>query len=469
MYLGRSSYLLQSPLGIADTNLLVKQIAFKNGAAPAPLEAWNKISEITGFYAGQSDDISYNEYKNFKTSLLGSDAISDEILISKDTVNNLATNIDKLRKPKILSDVIIDENIGSLTKDDLLNQSLSFRIFGQRFSFDGWILNDLTAGQEQTEVRLPSTPSALFVPAAFGDQQAKQYSGEFLRQSADFSQSEVESFFGKLDQKKSDINKVTQTEWFDSLGSSWLYILGSLTHDYGKNYPGYMQTKAFLSKQIQAFLGSYTELKHDTLLYAKQSYAEMGAGGDDRPIPPIVKGFVEPNLEFWNRFNLLLERNSSLFKDNNLFKEGPALDRLSRFKEAAELYRSIAEKELRSEVISDDEYEELRITKLSFMADPFETVDPSETSGQTALISDIHTDVVKNKILYEATAQPYLMLAIVGNENSPRVTAGLVYNHYEFTDQIGQRLSDEAWKDRVYNNPSTLPSKNFWYQSLFVK
>jgi hypothetical protein len=195
----------------------------------------------------------------------------------------------------------------------------------------------------------------------------------------------------------------------------------------------------------------------------------MGAGGDDRPIPPIVKGFVEPNLEFWNRFNLLLERNSSLFKDNNLFKEGPALDRLSRFKEAAELYRSIAEKELRSEVISDDEYEELRITKLSFMADPFETVDPSETSGQTALISDIHTDVVKNKILYEATAQPYLMLAIVGNENSPRVTAGLVYNHYEFTDPIGQRLNDEAWKDRVYNNPSTLPSKNFWYQSLFVK
>jgi hypothetical protein len=53
-----------------------------------------------------------------------------------------------------------------------------------------------------------------------------------------------------------------------------------------------MQAKAFLSKQIQAFLGSYTELKHDILLYAKQSYAEMGAGGDDRPIPPIVKGFV---------------------------------------------------------------------------------------------------------------------------------------------------------------------------------
>lgn len=232
-----------------------------------------------------------------------------------------------------------------------------------------------------------------------------------------------------------------------------------------------MQSKSFLSKQIQSFLGSYAELKHDTLLYAKQSYAEMGAGGGDRPIPPIVKGFVEPNLEFWNRFNSLLDRTSVLFKENNLFKEGNALDRLAQFKESAKIYATIAEKELRSQAITDDEYEMLRTTKLSYMADPFESsgIDPTETTGQTALIADIHTDVIENKILYEATAKPYLMLAIVGNEGLPRVTAGLAYNHYEFTDQIGERLNDETWKDRVYNNSNLLPSKNFWYQSLFVK
>jgi hypothetical protein len=424
---------------------------------------------VTGFYAGQSDDLTYNEWKDFETSILGSDLNSDVALIAPENINKLAQNLDKLRLPKILSDVIVDPNIAARDKADLLRQTLSFRIFGQKFSYDAWILNDLTAGQEKTEVRLPSTPSALFIPAAFGDKQAQEYIKEFLSRSAGFSVDEVTGFLTKLDQKKTDISKVKNEEWFNSMGSAWLYVLGSLTHNYGEHYPLYMQATSFLDKQIQSFLGSYAELKHDTLLYAKQSYAELGAGGDERPVPPVVKGFVEPNLEFWARFNNLLSRTEQLFKDNNLFKGISASDRLTQFKGISVLYTNIAEKELRGQAISDDDYESLRTTKLSFMAQPFEAVDPDENSGQTALIADIHTDAVEGQILYEATAKPYFMLAIVGNEGLPRVTVGLVYNHYELTDKIGQRLTDENWRNRVYKDNSLLPAKNFWYQSLLIK
>jgi len=38
-------------------------------------------------------------------------------------------------------------------------------------------------------------------------------------------------------------------------------------------------------------LGSWTELKHDTILYAKQVMAEMGGGGPQTP----PHGYVEPN------------------------------------------------------------------------------------------------------------------------------------------------------------------------------
>ena len=467
IYLGRSSYLLNSRLGIKDTNLLVKQMAVKNTTA-APLENWKKISAVTGFYAGESDDLTYVEWTNFLADTLGPDVNSDTDLIAEQNIDKLTANLNKLKKPKILSDVIVDENIASRDKADLLNESLSFKIFGQKFSFDAWILNDLTAGQEKTEVKLPSTPSALFIPAAFGDERTKNYVAEFLKQSAGFDSAEINGFNTKLEQKSADIKKVKETEWFGSLGSSWLYILGSLTHNYGEHYPLYMQARPFLDKQIQAFLGSYTELKHDTLLYAKQSYAEMGAGGEDQPLPPVVKGFVEPNLEFWNRFNSLLDRTQQLFADNNLFKDNSAVDRLSEFKKISTLYTKIAEQELRGQAVSDDDYEALRTVKLSFMAQPFEAVDPTETSGQTALIADIHTDTVKSQILYEATAKPYLMLVIVGNENSPRVAAGLVYNHYELTDKLDKRLTDEDWRGRVYEN-NWLPAKNFWYQSLLIK
>lgn len=469
MYLGRSSYLLGSDLGIGDTNLLTKQMGVQRGNVAAPIEYWQKITAVTGFYAGQSDDLSYNEWKDFQMAVLGSDKNSDAALTAAENIKSLAQNIDKLRKPRILSDVIVDENIAARDKADLLRQSLSFRIFGQKFSFDAWILNDLTAGQEKTETKLPSTPSSLFVPAAFGDNRAQKHISEFLSSEADFNADEITGFLAKLEQKKSDILKVKDQDWFGSLGSSWLYVLGSLTHDYDEHYPLYMQAVSFLDKQIQSFLGSYAELKHDTLLYAKQSYAEMGAGGGDQPLPPVVKGFVEPNLEFWARFNGLISRTEKLFQDNGLFKDSNAIDRLSQFKEISGLYAAIAEKELRGQEISADDYESLRNTKLSFMAQPFEALSPDENSGRTALIADIHTDMIKEQILYEATAKPYLMLVIVGNEGMPRVAAGLVYNHYELTDRIGQRLTDEEWRNRVYSRAAALPDKNFWYQSLSIR
>jgi hypothetical protein len=461
MYLGRSPYLLGSDLGIADANLLAKQMARANNRIK-PFDYWRRISQVTSFYVGESDDISYDEWSQFVQSVIGAN-VTDDALISSENIAKLVFNMDKLPTPRILSDVIVSEDMSSKTKADLLRQSLSFRIFGQKFTYDAWILNDLTAGQEKTDVRLPSMPSALFVPAAFGNQTARQDSVEFLKQSG-FSNTDLTGFLGKLDNKAADISQVKTDDWFKSLGSAWLYILGSFSGRFDTSYPLYMQSAPFNDKQVQTFLGSYTELKHDTLLYAKQSYAELGAGGDGDIIPPVVKGFVEPNLEFWQRFNLLLSKTDQLFNDNQLFVDESARDRLHQFMDISSFYEGIAKQELAGTSISDDDYEKLRITKLSFIAQPFEPLDPTETSGQTALIADVHTDALTSKILYEATGEPYLMLALVGNEASPRLTAGFAYSHYELTGALGKRLSDEDWRGQVYGGQ--LPAKNFWYESL---
>jgi len=71
--------------------------------------------------------------------------------------------------------------------------------------------------------------------------------------------------------------------------------------------------------------------------------------------------------------------------------------------------------------------------------------------------------------LYEATARPYLMLAVVADDGSPRVVVGLAYNHYELTDKIDRRLTDEDWQKSVYKDNNLLPEKNFWYDSLLIK
>ena len=365
MYLGRSSYFMQKDIGITDTNLLTKQFGIKSQTGVTPSDPWQKIMAITAFYAGQSDDVTYTEWQNFETGILGNSQLTDADLTSQANIQKMADSINQIRLPKILSDVVVDENIYSQTKSDLLRNSLSFRVFGQRFSFDGWILNDLTAGQEKTDVKLPSTPSALFIPAALGDAQAQKHSGEFLQKTAGFNSDEVTGFFGKLAQKQSDISKLTQTDWFGSMGSAWLYVLGSLTKTYDKTFPAYMQAPAFLDKQIQTSLGSYTELKHDTLLYAKQSYAERGGGGDENPpLPPVVKGYVEPNMDFWNRFGQLITQTKEIFSKNNLFGDSQVSARLQNFQDITDFYTSIANQEMQGKAISEADYEKLRTTQL---------------------------------------------------------------------------------------------------------
>jgi hypothetical protein len=150
---------------------------------------------------------------------------------------------------------------------------------------------------------------------------AREFAGAFLKQdSPAFSEGEVAGFYGRLDEVAADLKKVQDVEWYSSLGTAWLKLLGSLTKTYGPGYPLYMQGKLFPVKQVQTFLGSYTELKHDTLLYVKQSFAEAGGGSDEKP-PPVPRGFVEPNLAFWQELQRLVAYTSAGFKKYGLFEK----------------------------------------------------------------------------------------------------------------------------------------------------
>ncbi|MBF0524421.1 MAG: DUF3160 domain-containing protein [Deltaproteobacteria bacterium] len=463
MYLGRNSYFFGKDNGITDALLVTCVLA-----DPTVLANWRKIMEVTGFYAGEADDIVYPVWRDFLVKTLGAEQLDPRSASDTATIEKIKAGLVELTPPRILADVIINPQISSKTKDDLLRQTKAFRIFGQRFNFDAWILNRLTAGQEKSDAKLPSTPSALFVAAAFGDTLARKFAGQFLQQDSKFSDNDLNSFYLKLDAVVGDLKKVRPEEWFGSLGTAWLKTISTISGEYGKGYPIYMQSKLFGVKQIQTFLGSYTELKHDTLLYAKQSYAELGDGGQEGQLPPVPKGFVEPNLKFWYSIQWLIDYATAGFKKNKFFpKEFEEWGRLTRFKMLVDLYTRLAEKELRGEKLVEDDYEQLRTGTLSFMAEPF---DPDEVleekDKRSGLIADIHTDAVRQQILYEATARPYIMLVLVGNENSPRLTIGSAFNHYELTGPIITRYTDGDWQKRAYENLNTLPEKNFWYRGL---
>ncbi len=76
----------------------------------------------------------------------------------------------------------------------------------------------------------------------------------------------------------------------------------------------------------------------------------------------------------------------------------------------------MAVKELRGQPLNEEEYEKIRTKELSYMATPFD-YDAGELKDlRSGLIAHVHTDLFKNQVLYEATGEPYIMLALVGNE-----------------------------------------------------
>ncbi len=100
------------------------------------------------------------------------------------------------------------------------------------------------------------------------------------------------------------VSGLSVADWTETLYNSWLYTFQPLLEAPGEGYPAFMQSNAWLDKQLNTVLGSWTELKHDTILYAKQVYAEMGGGPmPPEPVPP--QGYVEPVPAFYARLAAL--------------------------------------------------------------------------------------------------------------------------------------------------------------------
>ena len=127
-------------------------------------------------------------------------------------------------------------------------------------------------------------PKGLDVMAAFGSEEAYTILDEM-------GETTYANFPEQMTKLRGEVGGLGMDSWTQNLYWSWLYAFDPLLKSKGEQYPAFMRTQAWARKDIHTALGSWTELKHDTILYAKQSMAEMGGGAP--PEPP--RGWVEPN------------------------------------------------------------------------------------------------------------------------------------------------------------------------------
>jgi hypothetical protein len=215
-----------------------------------------------------------------------------------------------------------------------------------------------------------------------------------------------------------------------------------------------MQTEAWTDKQLNAALASWTELRHDTILYAKQSYT-MALGAVMEP-PKIVEGYVEPVPEFYARMLAMTQMTTRGLADMKVLDE-KATGRLKSLEAILKQLLDISVKEVKNETLAKEEYDFIR----NFADRLDSTVAGVETRGKdTTMIADVHTDTNTVQCLEEGVG--YVRLLVVAYrmpDGGIVIGAGPTLSYYEFKQPVANRLTDEKWKEALKQGKGPAPQK----------
>lgn len=391
----------------------------------------------------------------------------------------------------------------------------TFLIFGQRFVPDSWVFSQTVydsirwtenGNAQDVQRRVPSALDVAF--AVLGNNQVVPELVTQIHRSPRFpSPTHAERFRDGLPYQhnlaaaRETIDAQKPEAWDTSIAMGWLGSLRELsppTTD--PAYPEAMRTHAWAMRTLNTQLASWAQYRHDTILYAKQSYTSI-------PLCFYPAGFVEPRPEFWQHLGSMIARTADLVAGIP-YPEAIApisavtpihlseiqsnqVAHLRRFALRVETLARMAAKELAQAPFSaDDElfirnlmqnvgwdpfgsgatprysgwyptlfYQPIRYTYRLPTSDPFDDGSPTrfhEKYGCNAgdlVIADVHTDPPAGQVgdpgsvLHQAVGNVGLLFVAVDNGQDRMVYAGPVMTHYEL-EVIGppERLTDEEWR-----------------------
>lgn len=429
---------------------------------------WHTIFQTINFFVGECDDITQVDYTQSLSDIYGDDVAALPVVTDKTKFEQALGVIKKLPPPAINSIPVYEDTI----QPDRDKAITGFRFLGQRFTIDASIFQRLI--DRETKDRM--LPNALDVPAAFGSDEAY----DILR--SDYSVDEYPDYDGNLGNVRKYVSAVKDDVWTSNLYWSWLNMLRPLTSNIDRTgYPFFMQNTAWTRKELNTFLGSWTELKHDTLLYAKQPMAERGGGGGEPPTPPDDRGYVEPNPELFGRLALLVNQTRDGLAETNLITD-EADDALENLFEIANTLTEISQKELAYTELTSEEYDFIRNYggALEHIWDAakkdelealeaeygYANKDSYLYEHPDAIVADVATDP-NGFVLEEATGFAKTIVVAFPRNDGVVLGVGLVYSQYEFTVAIDERMTDEEWHQAL--NSNNVPSLSEWKKAFIIQ
>ncbi|MBN1261705.1 MAG: DUF3160 domain-containing protein, partial [Anaerolineae bacterium] len=306
-------------------------------------------------------------------------------------------------------------------------------------------------------------PKGLDVFAAFENEVAYEILDEM-------GETQYEFYDEQLGKVQTEISGLEIDSWTQNVYWNWLYALQAIVAPKDAAYPPFMTTQAWARKDLHAALGSWTELKHDTILYAKQVMAELGGGPEEAP---QVRGYVEPNPEAFARLLALTRMTRAGLAEQGILSTMTGY-RLEELDTMLTFLVDIAERELNDSPITNEEYERLKYFGGWLESMTLEAADTPEDSWsnvfsedeQAAIVADVATDP-NGFVLEEATGRIFDIYVIVPDGiGGLQIAKGGVYSYYEFPWPLSQRLTNEAW--RAMLAAGSQPAQPEWTQTFIA-
>jgi hypothetical protein len=181
----------------------------------------------------------------------------------------------------------------------------AFQLFGQRFVLDAFVLSKMVwdsivfHGKKQKRLM----PTGLDVMAALGSNEAVVQLEPQIRQH---------NYAANLLAARELLDGLPESQWQSNAYVRWLHALRKLyPRPESPQFPRAMRSAEWQRKQLQTTLASWAELRHDTILYAKQSY-----GGS--AICEYPEGYVEPYPAFFAALGELAQQTAGFLGSSDL-------------------------------------------------------------------------------------------------------------------------------------------------------
>jgi hypothetical protein len=464
IWLGRMELYLSTPVSedvapsvediqrqIIVSNLILELIDVSN--------SWNMFNEIEktiSLFVGEQDNVTADQLKETFNEV---NVLSALDLTDLSRIKSFQTLLSQ--KPfsgqKILSQVLSNAPFNP----ESIKPASAFLLFGQRFVIDSYITSNVVFDKilynnRRIERILPSTLDILF---ALGNSA-----------SAQLLKSELEKYHyaPNLAALRYLVDSYDDNFWSSSIYNLWLNSIRTLSPPQNRsNLPDFMQTGAWWQQKMNTQLASWTELRHDNILYAKQSYT----GWITCSYP---YGYVEPIPKFYGALKTFADKTKEKLSSLPIILPR-AIVYLRFFSNIMDTLHTISVKELSGLEFSKEEKSFLKkvLYSVGSCGDHvngwypellFDVPNLLERSDKKDyVVADIHTaptdemGIEVGYVKHSGTGPINLMIVTTELPGVGMVAfAGPVYSYYEYTTINFQRLNDDEWKN-TYLSKSVRP------------